>query len=153
MFGECHRPSVWKRGECYDRRRQEVQANKQMLRGCLRCGRGKSPSQCSNYGSLKFTRLEHSVFSQRLSSTHSIPHNKLIRASASSFWFRVEELMQQHLVSRSHPSCHIQPAVLRLCIIFFKSVKCGHPCSVLSYTSLFPECYVRGRHINHTHSH
>ena len=35
MFGECYRPSVSKQRECYDRRRQEAQANKQMLRAAL----------------------------------------------------------------------------------------------------------------------
>lgn len=57
-----------------------------------------------------------------------------------SLWFGFEELMQRHLDSQSHPFWHmlrIQPASLRLCIIFFKRMKCGHPCSVLSNTSLF----------------
>lgn len=55
--------------------------------------------------------------------------------------------MQQHLVSESHPSFHIQAATLRLCIIFFESVKCGHPGSVLSYISLFFQSAMRGEGI------
>lgn len=45
------------------------------------------------------------------------------------------------------------PPHSELCIIFFKNMQCGQPSSVLSYTSLFPGCCVRGRHINHTHTH
>lgn len=70
MFGECCGPGEWKRRECYDRHRQEAQANKQMLRGCFRCARRKSQSQCSNYGGLKFSRLEHAAVSLAASQQH-----------------------------------------------------------------------------------
>lgn len=130
MFGECFRPSVWKQRECHRRRRQEAPANKQMLRGRFGCGRRKSQSQRSNYAGLKITRLQRSVVSRCLCSTHSIPHNKLIRP-AQPPWFRMEELMQQHLVSQSHPSYLLQSATLGLRIIFFKSVKHGRLCSDL----------------------
>lgn len=108
MFGECCRPSVQKPRECC---RQEAPESKQMPRGCFGCRRRKSQLQCSNYGGLKITKLERGVLSQCLCSTHSIPHNKLIRP-AQPPWFRMEELMQQHLVSQSHSSCLLQPATL-----------------------------------------
>lgn len=130
MFGECFGPSVWKQRERHRRRRQEAPANKQMLRGRFGRGRRKSQSQCSNYGGLKITRLQRSVLSQCLGSTHSIPHNKLIRP-AQPPWFRMGELMQQHLVSQSHPSHLLQSAALGLCVLSFKSVKHERLCSDL----------------------
>lgn len=111
MFGECFRPGVQKKRDCHRRCRQEAPESKQMLWGRSGCRRRKSKSQRSNYGGLKITRLERSVLSQCLCSTHSIPHNKLIRL-AQPPWFRMEELMQQHLVSQSYPSCLLQPATL-----------------------------------------
>lgn len=130
MFGECFGPSVWKQRERHRRRRQEAPANKQMLRGRFGRGRRKSQSQCSNYGGLKITRLQRSVLSQCLGSTHSIPHNKLIRP-AQPPRFRMGELMQQHLVSQSHPSHLLQSAALGLCVLSFKSVKHERLCSDL----------------------
>lgn len=112
MFGECYRPSVRKRRECYDHHRQEARANKQMLRGFFRCTRRKSPSQCSNYSSLKFTKLVHSVFSQHLSSTHSIPHNKLIRPAhpLSDLGWR-NECSRTWLPRAIHPGIHSRPCL------------------------------------------
>lgn len=123
MFGECFGPSVWKQRE--RSARPEAPAHKQMLRGRFGSGRRKSQSQCSNYGGLKTTRLQRSVLSPCLRSTHSIPHNKLIRP-AQPPWFRMEELMQQHLVSQSRPSHLLQSATLGLCVLFVKSVKHGN---------------------------
>lgn len=75
------------------------------------------------------------VCSRSVSAALTASHTTSSLGQHILLWFRLGEWMQQHLVSENHPSQRIQPDVCRLCIIFFKSVKCGHLCSVLSYTS------------------
>lgn len=122
-------------------------ANKQMLRGRFGSGRRKSQSQCSNYGGLKITRLQRSVLSQCLCSTHSIPHNKLIRP-AQPPWFRMGELMQQHLVPQSHPSHLVQSATLLLCVLLFTWTP-WTPLLRFEAVALFFQG--DAKHINHAH--